>query len=129
MVRRRRETLDGRYRFTTYERIEQQVIMVIKKSGRKEPFDRDKLWSAVSKSVGKIVGDRLEEIVNRVETAVQNAETGEVSANFIGETILQVLLDVNEVAYVRFASVFYNFKSIREFSDILNKLDGGLCRL
>ena len=125
MIRRRRETLDGKYRFTTYERVERQAIIVIKKTGRKEPFDRDKLLHAISTSVGKIVGDRLEEIVDRVESRILETALNEITSNFIGETILQVLLRTNEIAYVRFASVFYDFKSVREFNEILTKLDGG----
>lgn len=123
MIRRRRETLDGKYRFTTYERIEHQAIMVLKKSGRREPFDRDKLFHAVSTSVGKIVGDQLEAIVNQVEEKIISTSLGEVTSNFIGETVLQVLLGVNQVAFVRFASVFYDFKSAKEFREILAKLD------
>jgi len=124
MIRRRRETLDGKYRFTTYERVERQVVMVVKRSGRKEPFEREKLSHAVSTSVGKIVGDKLEEIVDSVEEKVIETALGEVTSNFIGETILQTLLEMNEVAYIRFASVFYNFESVKEFNEILSKLDG-----
>lgn len=121
MIRRRRETLDGKYRFTTYERIENPTIIVKKRSGAKELFDRDKLLSATRKSVGKFFTSELEveDVVNRVENIVYDSGMEEISSKFIGEAMLDVLAEVNEVAFVRFASVFREFKSLDEFEKII----------
>jgi len=119
-IRRRREASDGR-RFTTYERIERPNIVVIKRSGQREFFDRDKLQNAVHRSVGKFLGGELavEDLVNRVESAVYATNADEISSREVGEQVLAVLADLNEVAYVRFASVFYEFKTLSEFERIL----------
>ena len=121
MVRRRREMPDGR-RFTTYERIERPTILVGKKSGSKEIFDRDKLYRATRNSVGKFFASELEveDVVGRVENAVYSAGLEEVESKFIGEAMLDVLAEVNEVAFVRFASVFREFKSMGEFEEIID---------
>ena len=107
MIRRRRETPDGR-RFTTYERIEMPPLTVLKRSGNKEIFDRDKLLLAVKRSVGKFFNSELEieEVINRVTDILYSYGTEQITSKQIGEAVLDVLADVNEVAYVRFASVF-----------------------
>ncbi|MBQ3306173.1 transcriptional repressor NrdR [Candidatus Saccharibacteria bacterium] len=121
MIRRRRVTNDGKHRFTTYERIEMPTLMVKKSSGKIETFDRDKLQTAVRRSVGKFFNSDLEveEVVNEVERRVHDLGEEEIVSKRIGETILDVLADVNEVAYVRFASVFQEFKSLDEFEKII----------
>jgi len=123
MIRRRRETLDGRYRFTTYERIENPTIVVIKKSGDREIFDRDKLLNSTKKSVGKFFNSELEidELINRVEDHIYSLGESEIKATQIGEFVLDELAVVSEVAYVRFASVFHEFKSLDEFENILRE--------
>jgi len=122
MIRRRRETKDG-MRFTTYERIEFPTVIVKKRSGNKELFDRDKLMNATRKSVGKFFTSELEVegVVNQVEQRVYDAGLEEVPSSFIGEAILDVLAEVNEVAFVRFASVFREFKSLDEFEAIIKE--------
>ncbi|MCL2038506.1 ATP cone domain-containing protein [Candidatus Saccharibacteria bacterium] len=119
-IRRRRETPDGK-RFTTYERVERPDIVVLKRSGAREFFDRAKLQNAVSRSVGKFLGGELaiEDLVNRVESAVYTGLSDEITSREIGEQVLAVLAEINEVAYVRFASVFYEFKTLSEFERIL----------
>lgn len=123
MIRRRRVTSDGKYRFTTYERIEFPSLAVRKSSGSKEPFDRDKLLTSVRRSVGKFFNSELEveEVVNRVEDRVREKGNEEVTSRQIGESILEVLAEMNEVAYVRFASVFLQFKSLDEFEKIIRE--------
>ena len=123
MIRRRRVSLDGKYRFTTYERIERPELMVSKRSGRREAFDRDKLTVGIRRSVGKfLVGTwQVEDVVDRVENMVYEMAQEEVSSQLIGEAILEVLADVNEMAYVRFASVFREFKSLDEFEKIIGE--------
>lgn len=121
MIRRRRVSLDGKYRFTTYERIERAGLMVRKRSGSKETFDRDKLTVGIRKSVGKFLeGDMaVEDVVDRVEAMVYDLERDEIPSQVIGETILEVLAEVNEVAYIRFASVFREFRTLDEFEKII----------
>lgn len=120
MIRRRREMPDGR-RFTTYERIEMPVLTVLKRSGNKENFDRDKLATAVRLSVGKFFNSELEieEVINKVVEQLYSYGKDTVASKQIGEAVLDVLAAVNEVAYVRFASVFQEFKTLDDFEEIL----------
>lgn len=119
-IRRRRETTDGT-RFTTYERIEKPNLAVIKKNGDRELFDRDKLAGAIKQSVGKFFSSELEveTIVDNVEEAVYNRGENEVFSREIGEIVLDELGKNNQVAYVRFASVFHDFKTLDDFVKIL----------
>ena len=122
MIRHRRESPDG-HRFTTYERIEMPPLTVNKRSGNKEIFDRDKLLLAVRRSVGKFFNSELEveEVVNRASDILYSYGTDEISSKQIGEAVLDVLAEVNEVAYVRFASVFREFKTLEDFENILKE--------
>ena len=122
MIRRRRESSDG-HRFTTYERIEMPPLTVTKRSGNKEIFDRDKLLLAVRRSVGKFFNSELEveDVVNRASDILYSYNTDEITSKQIGEAVLDVLAEVNEVAYVRFASVFREFKTLEDFENILKE--------
>ena len=119
-IRRRRETPDGK-RFTTYERIEKPNLAVIKKDGTRELFDRDKLAAAIKQSVGKFFASELEveEIVGSIEDAIYNLGESEVFSKRIGDMVLDELEGRNQVAYVRFASVFHDFKTLDDFVSIL----------
>ncbi|HEY1085119.1 MAG TPA: transcriptional regulator NrdR [Candidatus Saccharimonadales bacterium] len=119
-IRRRRETPDGT-RFTTYERIEKPNLAVIKKNGDRELFDRDKLAGAIKQSVGKFFASELEVegIVDTVEEAVYDLGESEVFSKQIGGLVLDELEERNQVAYVRFASVFHDFKTLDDFVKIL----------
>ena len=110
-IRRRRVSADGK-RFTTYERIELPQLYVRKRSGNRELFDRDKLAVAVRRSVGKFMDSELEveEVVNRVEDLLRGWGEDEVTSQQVGNAVLEVLAERNEVAYVRFASVFRSGK-------------------
>lgn len=123
MIRRRRVTSDGKIRFTTYERIEMPTIMVRKRSGNREEFDRDKLITSVKRSVGKFFNSSLEveEVVDKVMDRMYDLGMDEVTSKQIGELTLDVLAEVNEVAYVRFASVFQEFTSLAEFEQIIKE--------
>ena len=123
MIRRRRITSDGKYRFTTFERIEMPELTVRKRSGNKEVFDRDKLLTSVRRSVGKFFNSEMEveQVVNSVTDRLYELGTDEVTSRQVGEAILDVLAEVNEVAYVRFASVFREFKSLDEFEKIIRE--------
>ena len=120
-IRRRRETPDGK-RFTTYERIEKPNLAVIKKDGTRELFDRDKLSIAVKRSVGKFFDSELEveKIINDVEEAVYSLGESEIMSSQIGDKVLDELAVKNEVAYVRFASVYHEFKTLDDFVEILD---------
>ncbi len=122
MIRRRRESPDG-HRFTTYERIEMPPLTVLKRSGNKEIFDRDKLHMAVKRSVGKFFNSEIEieNVINKVVDALYGLGKDEVYSTQIGEAVLDVLAEINEVAYVRFASVFQEFKTLDDFEEILRK--------
>ena len=122
MIRRRRESPDG-HRFTTYERIELPQLTVIKRSGNKEIYDRDKLFLAVKRSVGKFFNSELEleDVVNRASDILYAYNTDEITSRQIGEAVLDVLAEVNEVAYVRFASVFREFKTLEDFENNLRE--------
>jgi transcriptional repressor NrdR len=122
-IRRRRESLDGKHRFTTYERIERPNLVVIKKDNTRELFDREKLSIAVKRSVGKFFASEMEidELVDRVEDALYALGDGEVSSRKIGDLVLDELAERNEVAYVRFASVYHEFKTLDEFEEILKQ--------
>lgn len=121
-IRRRRVSADGR-RFTTYERIELPQLMVRKRSGQREVFDRDKLATSVRRSVGKFLGSELaiEAVVSEVEERLRQKSEDIVEYSEIGNTVLDVLAEKNEVAYVRYASVFSDFKTLGDFERILRK--------
>lgn len=121
-IRRRRETPSGK-RFTTYERVEKPNLAVVKKDGTRELFDREKLANAVTVSVGKFFTSEIEieRIVDSVEEAVYGLGENEVASQQIGELVLEELRTKNEVAYVRFASVYYEFKTLDEFREILSQ--------
>jgi transcriptional repressor NrdR len=122
-IRRRRESLDGKHRFTTYERIERPNLAVIKRDTTRELFDRDKLSTAIKRSVGKFFSSEVEveEIINNVEEALYELGESEVTSRQIGDLVLDELAVRNEVAYVRFASVYHDFKTLDEFEEILQQ--------
>ena len=120
-IRRRRECLACQKRFTTFETIETTPIIVIKKSGGKELFDKQKLLSGVLKATQKRPVDALQ-LVNEVEAELQNTLRQEVSSMELGEMVMQKLKHRDEVSYVRFASVYREFKDIDTFLEELNEL-------
>ena len=122
MIRRRRESADGR-RFTTYERIERPGLMVKKSDGSLEAFDHDKLIYSVRISVGKYFESDLDvqNVVTEVEDRIYATSKDEVSSKMIGETILEVLSETNEMAYVRFASVFRGVKTLDDLESLIKE--------
>ncbi len=123
-IRRRRECLQCKHRFTTYERIEFVPIAVIKKDGSRESFDRSKLLRGIVRACEKtgIPHQRLEAIVDEIEAQLQQRAEREVPTSEIGMLVLQYLRHENEVAYVRFASVYGQFKGIKDFVETLKHL-------
>ena len=123
-IRRRRECLSCERRFTTYERVDEIPYMVIKKDGRREKFDRQKVLAGLLRACEKrpVSTSRLEEIANEVEVRVADAPDREIPSQQIGELLMSRLRELDKVAYVRFASVYLDFKDIKEFMDELKEL-------
>ena len=124
VIRRRRECLKCDRRFTSYERIDEIPYMVVKKDGRREPFDRDKVLAGVLKACEKrpIPMSKIEALVNSVEKYVQESRERERSTEKVGEMIMRRLKELDKVAYVRFASVYLDFKDVSEFMSELRSL-------
>ncbi len=123
-IRRRRECTACLRRFTTYERVEEIPLVVIKKDGRREPFDRNKILTGLVKACEKrpVALERLDRLVSDVEREIRNSLRGEVESREIGEMIMNRLKDVDEIAYVRFASVYRQFKDVGKFLEELESL-------
>src|SRR5271166_2196650 len=124
MIRRRRSCSKCKRRFTTYERVEEAVPMVVKKDDRREPFDRAKIVAGLKKACEKrpISMETIEEVADRVEAGVLERGEREVRSTIIGEAIMAELHRLDQVAYVRFASVYRSFKDINEFMRELEEL-------
>ena len=123
-IRRRRECLECERRFTTYERVEEILPLVIKKDGRREQYDRMKILSGLKKACQKrpISVDTLEAAVDEIEKTLQDGGLKEILSSAIGEEVMIQLQGLDEVAYVRFASVYRSFKDINEFMDELKDI-------
>lgn len=123
-IRRRRECLNCSKRFTTYEKIENIPLMVIKKDGSRQMFDRQKLLNGIMRACEKrpVSTSDMERIVYEIESSSQNLLEREITSQKIGELVMDSLKQVDEVAYVRFASVYRQFKDINTFIEEVNKL-------
>lgn len=123
-IRRRRECIKCNKRFTTYEKIEEIPIMVIKKDGNRESYDRNKLLNGIIKSCEKrpVSMNDIERIVDEIEVELSNSLEKEITSVAIGELIMNKLKDIDEVSYVRFASVYRQFKDLNTFMNELKKL-------
>lgn len=123
-IRRRRECLSCHKRYTTYEKVENLPIMVIKKDGSRQPYDREKVRKGILRACEKrtISINQIENILDAIEGQISNSLEREVTSEFIGELVMEKLRDLDEVAYVRFASVYRQFKDINTFMNELNKL-------
>jgi transcriptional repressor NrdR len=123
-IRRRRQCLKCKRRFTSYERIDEIPYMVVKKDGRRERFDRQKVLAGVLKACEKrpVSMTQLESIADRAEVMVQDSSEREVATRVMGEMIMNELKNLDKVAYVRFASVYLDFKDVQEFMSELKDL-------
>ena len=123
-IRRRRECLKCNRRFTTYERIEELNLVIVKKDGRREPFDRAKVIDGLEKACEKrpISVEVIEQLVTDLERELQERGDREVDSKEIGERLIGKLYEIDEVAYVRFASVYRSFKDVNQFMDELKEL-------
>ncbi|EFV01663.1 transcriptional regulator NrdR [Pseudoramibacter alactolyticus ATCC 23263] len=124
MIRRRRECEHCKKRFTTYERIENIPLIVVKKSGQREPYDRNKIYNGIIKSCEKrpVAIATIEKLVDNLERELYQIEDKEVSSIYIGERVMNELKKIDQVAYVRFASVYREFKDVETFKSELDKL-------
>ena len=123
-VRRRRQCPKCQKRFTTYEKIEELPILVIKRDGRRERFERDKLRNGIIRAVGKttVSADQVEQILNEIEQEVTQLEKAEVESRAIGNLVAKRLKKLDKVAYIRFASVFRRFVDLDDFEKEIKKL-------
>ena len=125
-IRRRRLCLACGFRFTTFERVQLRELSVIKRNGRRVPFDRDKLARSVVIALRKrnVDPERVEQTVSRIVRDLENLGENEVTTETIGETVMAHLRDLDDVAYVRFASVYRNFREAKDFEAVLGELSG-----
>jgi len=123
-TRRRRECLDCEKRFTTYERIETFSIKIIKKDGKKESFDKEKIQRGIIKACEKrpVSLEEINKIVSEIDSIIKNKESAEIPSSYIGRLVMNRLKKLDKVSYIRFASVYKDFKDPEEFQEALNKL-------
>ena len=124
ITRRRRECLACTQRFTTYERLEVMLPVLVKKDGRREPWDRQKLIIGLQKACEKrpVSSDQIDEFTDNIEHKLQDSNVKEIPSGVVGEWVMEGLSQLDEVAYVRFASVYRQFKDVNEFMDELKTL-------
>lgn len=124
VIRRRRECAECEKRFTTYERVEETLPVIVKKDGRRESYDRSKVLSGLKKACEKrpVSAEQIELMTDRIQTSLQERGEKEVPSSVIGEAIMSELHKVDQVAYVRFASVYRDFKDVSEFMSELEEL-------
>ena len=126
-IRRRRECEECQHRFTTYERVEERTLVVVKKDGTREQFSRDKIFNGILRSAQKrpVSSDEIEEIVNRIEQKVRSQSDNEINSEYIGSLVMDELAELDEITYVRFASVYRSFKDVGELESLLKQITKG----
>ena len=126
-IRRRRVCNDCAGRFTTFERVQLRELMVAKRSGRRVPFDRDKLARSFEIALRKreVDAERVERMVNSIVRQLESQGDAEISSDAIGELVMEALRSLDQVAYVRFASVYRNFREARDFETLIDELNEG----
>jgi transcriptional repressor NrdR len=125
-IRRRRVCLTCNFRFTTFERVQLRELTVLKRNGRRVPFDRDKLMRSLQIALRKrpIDPEQIEQMVSKIVRELESAGESEVSSEAIGENVMAHLREIDDVAYVRFASVYRNFREAKDFRAALDELSG-----
>ncbi len=123
-IRRRRVCPDCGGRFTTFERVQLRELTVVKRSGRRAPFDRDKLETSIAHALRKrpVAPERIERMVNGIVRQLESAGEAEIQSSAIGELVMEGLKGLDDVAYVRFASVYKNFREAKDFEELLGQL-------
>jgi transcriptional repressor NrdR len=126
VIRRRRVCVTCNFRFTTFERVQLRELTVIKRNSRRVPFDRDKLVRSVQVALRKrsVDPERVEKMVSAIVRELETGGESEVSSEVIGETVMEHLRQLDDVAYVRFASVYRNFREAKDFETVLGELSG-----
>ena len=127
VIRRRRQCICGG-RFTTFERVQFRELTVIKKNGRRSPFDREKLAKSFFTALKKrpIDADTTEKVVSRISRELEEMGQSEIQSSLIGKKVMVALKELDKIAYIRFASVYTNFKEVEEFEDYIEELDGSI---
>ena len=125
-IRRRRFCTACGSRFTTFERVQLRELTIVKRNGQRAPFDRDKLARSITIAVRKrpVDPERVERIVNSIQRRLESSGESEISSNTVGELVMEALAALDQVAYVRFASVYKNFREAKDFEDFVGKLGG-----
>lgn len=123
-IRRRRECENCHYRFTTYERLEEKTLVVVKKDGTREQFSREKIFNGIIRSAQKrpVSSANIDEVVSRIEQKVRAQSDSEVESDVIGNLVMEELVDLDEITYVRFASVYRSFKDVSEIESLLKQI-------
>ena len=123
-IRRRRECESCHYRFTTYERLEEKTLVVVKKDGTREQFSREKIFNGIIRSAQKrpVSSAAIDDVVNRIEQKVRAQSDSEVESDVIGNLVMEELVDLDEITYVRFASVYRSFKDVSEIENLLKQI-------
>lgn len=126
-IRRRRECEECANRFTTYERIEEKTLVVVKKDGTREQFSREKIFNGIIRSAQKrpVSSGEIDEVVNRIEQKIRSQHDGEVLSDMIGNLVMEELAELDEITYVRFASVYRSFKDVGELENLLKEIIQG----
>lgn len=126
-IRRRRECEQCGERFTTYERVEEKTLVVVKKDGTREQFSREKIFNGIIRSAQKrpVSSAEIDEVVNRIEQKVRAQSDSEVESDVIGNLVMEELVELDEITYVRFASVYRSFKDVGELENLLKQITKG----
>jgi transcriptional repressor NrdR len=126
-IRRRRQCTNCGARFTTFERVQLRELIVVKTNGQREPFDREKLLRSMQISLRKrpVDAERLERVVNGIVRRLESSGETEIPTGMIGEAVMDALASLDKVAYVRFASVYRNFREAKDFETFVGKIGGG----
>ncbi len=124
-IRRRRQCVNCGARFTTFERVQLRELTVLKSNGKRETFDRDKLLRSMTIALRKrpVEQDRIERVVNGIVRRLESSGESEIPTSLVGELIMDALASLDQVGYVRFASVYRNFREARDFEEFIEKLD------
>ena len=124
-IRRRRECPECGSRFTTFERVQLRELIVVKKNGERTPFDRDQLYRSIELAVSKrpISSERVDKIVNYIQRSFESSGENEISTVAIGEAVMDALLRLDHIAYIRFASVYKDFKEVKDFEEFVETID------
>ena len=124
-IRRRRECPECGSRFTTYERVQLRDLLVVKKNGERVPFDRDKLARSISLAVRKrpVNQERVEKVVNSIQRQLEVSGECEIPSELIGQYVMEALAKLDHIAYIRFASVYKDFREVKDFEDFVETID------